>query len=331
MVEVSRAERRSRALTPSNLPCLSRLATVNLTAGCAHGCVYCYARCYPSYPGDGRIVFYTNTLDRIREEFGRGRCAPPVLYFSPSSDPFQPLPEVLDMAYRVLQFLLNRGQRVAFLTKGRIPERHVALLRANSALVQAQVGITTLDKGIRRLFEPGAASVHKRLAQIESLCAAGVTLRARLDPLIPGWTDRPDGLEKLCRALAQAGVKELVVSALFLRPQIVRSLARCLPEPKTLHALLRHYHVCTGSCSAAGRKGEKSLPAEFRRRLYGTVREIASRHRLGLRICGCENPDITSERCCIAGDWPGSEGAGRQGELFASGGSGRRLPSPGGS
>ena len=49
MVKLIRTKRRSAVLTPSSLACLSRIPTVNLTAGCAHGCLYCYTRGYRAY------------------------------------------------------------------------------------------------------------------------------------------------------------------------------------------------------------------------------------------------------------------------------------------
>lgn len=51
-------------------------------------------------------------------------------YFSPPSDPFQPIPEVLEMAFEVFQLLLSSGIGMAFVTKGRIPQRHRRLLAA---------------------------------------------------------------------------------------------------------------------------------------------------------------------------------------------------------
>jgi len=82
-------------LTPSSLACLAHVPTVNFTAGCAHECPYCYARGYLTHPGEGKIRFYTNTLAKLREELRRKRKKPTTVYFSPSSDLFQPVPEVL--------------------------------------------------------------------------------------------------------------------------------------------------------------------------------------------------------------------------------------------
>ena len=84
-----------------------------------------------THPGEGRVALYTNTLAKLREEVRRKRKKPATVYFSPSSDPFQPVPEVLDMTHDVFQFLLESGIGVTFGTKGRIPAPHSNLLAAH--------------------------------------------------------------------------------------------------------------------------------------------------------------------------------------------------------
>src|SRR4030042_5966617 len=128
MTQVIPIERKSAVLRPSSLACLVHVPTINLTAGCAHECRYCYARGYLTHPGEGKGAFYTNTLTKLREELLRKRKKPVTVYFSPSSDPFQPVPEVLDMAYDVFGHLFDSGIGVTFVTKGRIPDRHRNLL-----------------------------------------------------------------------------------------------------------------------------------------------------------------------------------------------------------
>jgi len=44
MSRVLLAERKAAVLAPSQLACLAWLPTINLTAGCAHECLYRYAR-----------------------------------------------------------------------------------------------------------------------------------------------------------------------------------------------------------------------------------------------------------------------------------------------
>ena len=85
--------------------------------GCAHGCLYCYTRGYRAYPGEGKLDVYENTLHKLQDELRRKRHKPDAVYFSPASDLFQPVPDVLDMAYEVIRYLLANGIGIAFLSE----------------------------------------------------------------------------------------------------------------------------------------------------------------------------------------------------------------------
>jgi len=75
-IHIERDKRRSRVLTPSNLPCLREVATVNVTRGCVHGCVYCYTQGYSSYPGRGHVVVYEDLAGQVAGELARKRRKP---------------------------------------------------------------------------------------------------------------------------------------------------------------------------------------------------------------------------------------------------------------
>jgi DNA repair photolyase len=304
MAEVIRAGRRSAVLTPSGLPCLSTIPTINLTAGCLHNCTYCYIRGYSTFPGEGRITLYEDTLERLREELARRRRRPRAVYFSPSCDPFQPAPEVLELAQAVLEFLFSEGIGVALLTKGRIPDNMMRLLVEHAELVRAQVGITTLDDAISQAFEPKAASPGRRLAQIEALVAAGVPTEARLDPILPGLTDGPRSVERLFAALARIGVRRVAASALFLRPAVVQSLRRNVPDEEMLARLLGTYQESERIAIRGTGSYVQTLPLAARRDLFARMREIASARGIELSVCACKNADLASGSCNIAGRWP---------------------------
>jgi len=301
-MQVVAVERKTPVLTPSRLACLARIPTVNLTAGCAHGCLYCYARGYPSYPGEGRVRVYADTAARLRAELARKRKLPAAVYFSPSSDLFQPVPRVLEMAEEILSLLFERGIGAAILTKGEIPERHMRLMEAHAPLVRAQVGLNTLDDCVARLFEPGAPPPAARLAQVRRLAAAGIETQVRLDPILPGLTDTAESLEPLCAALAAAGVKEIAASMLFLRGAVARSLSR-LGDVAARDALLARFAAREHLRIRAENSTVYALPAADRRRTYALVSEIAARHGLAVHVCGCKNPDLGGDACGIAGAW----------------------------
>src|SRR4030065_612624 len=51
-------ERRSHVLHPFAIPCMQGVLALNVTRGCAHACVYCYARAYPEAPPRGQLFGY---------------------------------------------------------------------------------------------------------------------------------------------------------------------------------------------------------------------------------------------------------------------------------
>jgi DNA repair photolyase len=316
MIQVIASERKSAVLTPSSLACLAHVPTINLTAGCAHECRYCYARGYLTHPGEGKIRFYTNTLVKLRDELRRKRKKPTTVYFSPSSDPFQPVPEVLDMAYDVFRILLESEIGVAFVTKGRIPERHRRLLAAHGPLVQGRIGLITLDSGVLAAFEPGAATPKVRLAQAAELIGAGVPVEARLDPILPGVTDGEECLEPLCAALAGIGVRKIAASVLFLRPAVIGSLRRHVKDQVMLKRLLDRFANAEPLAIHAENSRVRALPTEARLEIIERLKSIALRHGLEVLVCACKNPDISRGSCHISGRWPPAAHSASQLELF---------------
>jgi DNA repair photolyase len=312
MVELVQVERKSAVLTPSSLACLADMPTINFTAGCAHGCRYCYSQGYSTHPGEGSVRFYTDTLTRLQAELRRKRKKPVAVYFSPSSDPFQPVPEVLEMTLEVFRHLLDSGIGVAFVTKGPIPDRHRRLLASNAPLVRGQIGVVSLDPRISGAFEPQAALPEIRISQASELIADEVPIEARIDPILPGLSDDEDSLDGLCAALMRAGVRRAAASVLFLRPAIVGALKRHIADATMLRSLLRAFANKERLSIHAGNSHVLALPMQARREILDRLRTVAGRHGLQIRICGCKNPDIQAGSCNIAGGWPQAEGASRQ-------------------
>ena len=302
MVKLIRTKRKSAVLTPSSLACLSRIPTVNLTMGCAHGCLYCYTRGYRAYPGEGTVNVYANTLELLRHELQRRKQKPAAIYFSPASDLFQPVPEVLNLAYEVLREILNRGIGVAFLTKGLIPERHMSLLQENAALIRAQIGLITLDDALLRTFEPHAAPARVRVAQIKRLAASGVKTQMRLDPILPAVTDDERTFDELCRSVREAGVADIAASVLFLRPAVTRRLVQASEASAALARCLEAFSNAQRMAIHAERSSVIALPREERERIFRRLENVAAHYGMVVKRCACKNPDLSSGTCSIAGD-----------------------------
>jgi DNA repair photolyase len=290
--------RKSSVLSPSSLKCLSDTFTLNPTAGCVHLCSYCYARGYSNYPGDETVVLYTNISEKLVDELCRKRKLPGFVYFSPSCDAFQPVKQIMDTTFSLMSVLLERGIGISFLTKGNIPDKFIALFKKHHKLVQAHIGITTLNSRIQSLIEPHAATPKIRLRNIISLANIGILPEIRLDPLLPGLTDSTLNLEPLFKDLNRLGIKSAGINYLFLRPAIYKNIRKALAHTKALNRISMAFYNSIDLNLLADRSTVKALNLHFRVKQYKRISLLAEKYGIRTHLCGCKNPDVTKELAC---------------------------------
>ncbi len=288
-------ERRSQVLHPFAIPCMQGVLALNVTRGCAHACVYCYARAYPEAPPRGQLFVYENLPARLEAELARMRRLPRAVSLCTATDPFQPFPSLLSVTYQAAEMLLRRGITVPFLTKGFIPEEFVALFSRFPDLVRARIGLLSLDPGYHRTFEPGTAPPEVRLGNLRRLRAAGIAAGIRHDPVIPGVTDKPEALARLFAALRKEGITSVDVGYLYIRPGIAQLLRDELP-PAVARTLLSQFR--SGPIEeVAASSHTQLLPPELRVRSFFKIREAAREHGIVPILCRCKNPDMRADRC----------------------------------
>jgi len=246
------------------------------------------------------VVVYGNTAEKVSKELRRRRTKPRVVYFCPSCDAFQPVPEVLDQSYQSMKALLEHGVGVAFATKGTIPERFIELFEAGERPVSAQVGMASLDQGLTSILEPGAASVAQRIENVRRLRNAGVAVAMRADPMIHGVTDGESEMNRLLEACRDVGVTDVAASYLFLRPAVRAGLRRGVRDRALLRRIFEPYERGERLAMRGG-AGALALPARIRREGFGRIERLVSRMGVAVHVCGCKNPDLTDTRCHLAG------------------------------
>jgi len=300
VVIVERRQRKGKVLTPSSLPCLGSMPTINITSGCGMDCVYCYTQSYPSHPGNERVVLYENTPDLVRSELARGRAKPRRVYFSTASDAFPMQREVQDVTFETMRVLLEQGIEVSFLTKGVLTKRFYPLFREHSARVHAQIGISTLRRELWQRFEPRTASPWQRLRTAARLVEVGVETKARLDPLIPDITDDLDDLAELFGALRAAGISRAAASYLFTRPAFKRRVEGAMALPQLGEA--SQASDWSWHRFSEGFGGGRTIGVEERRERLERVASIAAAEGVEVSMCHCKNADVPGSRYCgIAG------------------------------
>ncbi len=313
-IVLKRVPRKSPPLRPPDFRCLRGVPSVNITRGCAHRCVYCYARGFPEAPPDGEVHLFLNLPEMVERTLSRMKRTPSWVSFSTASDPFQPIEDVLNVTYRVMKLLLEAGIGVVFLTKGTVSEEFIELFRRYRHAVKARVGVVSLREDYWRVFEPGTPRPEARLESARRLKEAGIEVSIRVDPLVPVVTDSEKDLIELFGGIREAGIRDLSLSCLVMRPSIEAFFREGLEE-RLYRRVLGYYRrqpyrrVITSART-------KLLPLSYRRVLYRKALSIAGQLGLRVRICGCKNPDMPWQDCT---PWVGlSESAyvKRQGGLF---------------
>lgn len=299
MLKVTAKDHKTKFLTPSGLRCLANLPTVNVSAGCTHNCIYCYSKGYSIYPGDNSIEIYENMAMKIADELKRKRKKPQAVYFCPSCDPFQPVPQVQQAAFEVMKVLLENNVGIQFVTKGNISEQIIDLFKKHNSKIAGQIGLISVDDKILNVFEPNAANAKQRINQLKNIIKIGVQMSVRCDPMIYGLTDTKEQLKNLFSAIAETGCKEAAVSFLFLRPAITASFKKKITDLNFLNQILKPF---SGNISLPiGIKNSIGtvLPIEIRKLAFEKIIKIANDFGVKTHICGCKNRDITTDSCYI--------------------------------
>lgn len=232
---VRRAHART-ALSPSGLEGFDWV--LNPYHGCAHGCAYCYA---PSVLGVdreawGRSVDARQNMPAVLSRELR-RKERGVVGISSVTDPYQPA----ERRYQITRYCLERLARhdwpVCVLTKSDLVVRDADIL---GTITEAEVGftVTTTDEHQRRLMEPGAPPVARRLAAMRMLSDIDIPTYAFIGPIYP--TANLNELRELVRRVHEAGARYVLVDRLNLKRGVWLSLLRALgPDPVLLSTARR--------------------------------------------------------------------------------------------
>jgi DNA repair photolyase len=291
------ASRKSRILTKAQFGCLSNANTINVTKGCEFTCVYCYARGYPEAPLTGEVHLYENLPDKLAQELDnpRRRTAIDSVVINTASDSFQTHPKILDITYRSMRVLLERGIAFSFLTKGWIPDRFLELFSHHPDLVTARIGLVSLSPRYRDLFEPHSATAAERLDNIDRLKGTDIDVEVRIDPIIPFYTDDEDSIARLIKALAERSIGRVSLSYLHLRPAILNQIRQELP-PTEFSVIQTCFESQPWSVVGTSSRS-KLIPLALRRKGYERFIKISEGSGITPFICSCKNPDMPAQLC----------------------------------
>jgi DNA repair photolyase len=161
---------------------------LNAYVGCQHQCLYCYAKFMKRFTGHrepwGAFVdVKVNSPELLAREVKKKQKGR--VWISGVCDAYQPLEKKYQLTRRCLEILIAQGWPITIQTKSPLVLRDITILKRST---DAKVGftITTADEKVRRIFEPGAPPIAKRIEALGILHDEGIATFVMVAPMLPG-------------------------------------------------------------------------------------------------------------------------------------------------
>jgi DNA repair photolyase len=294
-------EQAKSVISRHNSPDVGFAQSLNPYRGCAHGCVYCFARPTHAYLGlspgldfETRLSAKVNAAEKLREELAKPGYKCDVLTIGVNTDAYQPIERQQKITRSILEVAAECHHPVSLITKSALIERDLDFLApmAKRHLVAATLSVTTLDHSLSMKMEPRTSAPARRLLAIKRLTEAGIPVNVNVAPVIPFLTDSE--LEPILEAAAEAGA----VSAGYVLVRLPWEVKPIFKEWLERHFPLKAEHVMSRIRDM--RDGRENDP-EFGSRMVGkgTLAELLSqRFRKAVKRYGLDK-DIHDLDCSL--------------------------------
>ncbi len=203
--------------------------TINPYRGCAHACIFCFARPTHKYLDfdagrdfEREIVVKVNAPEVLRSELARKSWKHEHVALGTNTDPYQWVEGRYKLMEGIWEALRDAANPCSVLTKSPLLLRDLPLMLeiAQRAGFTACLSIPTLDEKAWRATEPRTPSPRARLEAVAELNRAGIPTGVLIAPLMPGVNDAPHQVEPLLELAAEAGATSVAGVALHLRGEV---------------------------------------------------------------------------------------------------------------
>jgi DNA repair photolyase len=275
-------------------PCPLRLR-LNTYRGCSFACRHCYVWDRPGTPlvrPDRRILVQ---LERDIREYPADVEKLPVM-LSCSTDPMNTLEPAHRVSLRAIQRLGAANFPIIIMTQNPaqlLEPEYLDAVKACTSLIEVTVQSMQAGLGGSGIFRSQAPPARERLEAMGALAAQGLTVRLRLDPLVPRWNaDGPgqsrEDVYRVVAAAAHAGATLVVSKCMRLAPDV----------PLSMRVLMQEYYEAHAFFSA----GEMlDLRRDVQEELMGAVRDACSSASIAFCTCTSLASDSGALHCSTGG------------------------------
>ena len=160
---------------------------INPYVGCQHACSYCYARFMKRFTGHKEpwgdfVDVKINAPDLLNNEIKKKEMG--TVWVSGVCDPYQPLEKKYKLTRLCLEIMAQNDWPVVIQTRSPLVVRDLDIFKKMKD-IEVGLSITTANDGIRKIFEPHAPPIEKRLEAVEELHQNGIRTYVMIAPILP--------------------------------------------------------------------------------------------------------------------------------------------------
>ncbi len=161
---------------------------LNAYIGCSFGCSYCYAAFFVA--DDERRQAWGSWVDVKTAALEEIELCPTLtgktVFMSTATDPYQPLEAKIELTRQLVEAMSHplRQPRLIIQTRSPLVVRDIDLFKRFKQL-RVNMTITTDCDEIRKQFEPGCASIERRMDAVRQLKEAGIMTGVTVSPMLP--------------------------------------------------------------------------------------------------------------------------------------------------
>ena len=250
--------------------------------GCLHQCKYCYAIHNPRYGVGTKNIVFTNYVEAVQRQIKRMPIVFP-LYISQDTDPFQqPIEHHYKIIRRLTEYLVETHLPFDYITKD-YSAVDVLDITNGYDLYFVQFSITTLDKEVRKFFEPYSSPIDSRFKALKQFSETGCYTVVRMDPILPYITDDENQLLELVAQAKEHGANHIIASVCDIGKGVwVRSLKNAVYEygGNELIKKWRQLYWSQDSLSRGNWANER-----YRIEILTYLRELSIKHGITFAAC----------------------------------------------
>ncbi|MEA3253768.1 MAG: radical SAM protein [Chloroflexota bacterium] len=207
--------------------------SVNPYGGCSFGCVYCYIR--GSKYGENvakTLSVKVNAPELLEKQLSRraGKGEYGIIALSSSTEAYMPVEEEMGMTRRLLEIILKYQFPVSVGTKSKLVLRDLDILREIDARAILppdlkpglrhgtiiSFSLSTLDRKLAKIFEPGAPPPGERLEALGKCKEQGFLVGVNYIPVLPFLSDSDSQLDEMIGTAKDYGADFVLIGSLTL-------------------------------------------------------------------------------------------------------------------